>query len=64
MSTRWFILVLFVVFCGGCGGVNRAVHGLVRVPFDVASHVAVNTARAPIEAAKIGAVGVAHAVLP
>jgi len=61
MFLRITTLVLVFAMTGGC--VQRTVKGLVDVPFNVAKHVAVESAKVPIDAAKIGARGVADAVI-
>ena len=54
-------LVLILSINGGCG--QKMVSGLVAVPFNVAKHVVVETAKVPIEAAHMGANGVVSAVV-
>jgi hypothetical protein len=51
------VLTAVLLVQGGC------VKGLVRVPFDVARYAAIQSAKAPIDMAEIGARGVVDAVL-
>lgn len=48
-------IVLFT--CAGCATITD----LVAVPFDMASHVAVETVKLPYETAKLGAQGIVNA---
>ncbi|MBI1369559.1 MAG: hypothetical protein GC162_13005 [Planctomycetes bacterium] len=61
MSKHLVALLALSICLGGCA--QRMVGSLVSVPFKVARHVAVETAKVPIDAAEIGARGVVSAVV-
>lgn len=54
---RFAILGFALVMCTGCATMTD----LVAVPFDMASHVAVETVKLPYETAKLGAQGIVNA---
>jgi hypothetical protein len=57
---RAIVVLALASFMGGCGTTAR---DLVGLPFDMAAHVAVETARLPYETAKLGAQGLVDVIV-
>lgn len=57
-AARLCVAAVLLAAIGGC----QTARDLVAIPFDMAAHVAVETARLPYDAAKMGAQGLVDVV--